>query len=84
MNNLYKKIVSSMGPLLNIVQSKNKPTENNPLTAGNLAALLFGCIIGFTLCMILILQNIIIITKDPLNQGQNSISFASHLQTKTS
>lgn len=53
-----------MGPILNVVNPQNKIVDSNNRPVSNaLVIFLIGAIAGFTVCVILIGQNIITISK---------------------
>ena len=63
--NLFKKIVSSMGPILNVVNPQNQIVQNpinNQAGVNSFAILLIGVFCGFTLCIVLMNKNMITIT----------------------
>lgn len=61
---LFKKIVSSMGPIVDIVTpQKKKEEEIQTVTNNAFVAFVMGALVGFAVCILLIGQNIITITK---------------------
>lgn len=61
---LFKKIVSSMGPMIDIVTPQKKKDEEIQEVANNAFVIfVMGALVGFAVCILLIGQNIITITK---------------------
>jgi hypothetical protein len=61
---LFKKVIRTMEPILNIVNPQNKIVDSNNRPVTNaLVIFLIGVIAGFTVCVILVGQNIIVISK---------------------
>jgi len=60
---LLKKIVSTMGPIFNVVNPQNKIGDsNNRPVANALMIFVIGIACGFALCILLVGQNIITIS----------------------
>lgn len=61
---LFKKIVSSMGPIVDIITPQKKKDKESQEVANNAFVIfVMGGLVGFAVCILLIGQNIITITK---------------------